>query len=84
VKIVSEATDIITQISAQQAYDESHRVFWDGARILEIESNSRHRKCNELAQIACFKNPIRESSLDISPTWISLIGNEITKCMGSP
>jgi hypothetical protein len=29
---------------AQHAYKEGHRVTWDEARILEIESNSRHRK----------------------------------------
>jgi hypothetical protein len=29
---------------AQHAYEEDHRVGWDDARILEIESNSRYRK----------------------------------------
>jgi hypothetical protein len=29
---------------AQHAYEEGHRVSWDEARILEIESNSRYRK----------------------------------------
>jgi hypothetical protein len=28
----------------QHAYEEDHRVIWDEVRILEIESNSRHRK----------------------------------------
>jgi hypothetical protein len=29
---------------AQHAYEEGHRVGWDEARILEIESNSRYRR----------------------------------------
>jgi hypothetical protein len=29
---------------AQNAYEEGHGVRWDEARILEFESNSRHRK----------------------------------------
>jgi hypothetical protein len=29
---------------AQHAYEEGHRVGWDDARILEIESNGRYRK----------------------------------------
>jgi hypothetical protein len=29
------------------------RIIWDEARILEIESNSRHRKYKELAHMAC-------------------------------
>jgi hypothetical protein len=29
---------------AQHAYEEGHRMRWDDARILEIESNSRYRK----------------------------------------
>jgi hypothetical protein len=31
----------------QHVYEESHRVGWDKARILEIESNSRYRKYME-------------------------------------
>jgi predicted GIY-YIG superfamily endonuclease len=32
---------------AQHAYEEDHRVGWDDARVLEIESNSRYRKYKE-------------------------------------
>jgi hypothetical protein len=32
---------------AQHAYAKGHRVGWDEARILEIESNSRYRKYKE-------------------------------------
>jgi hypothetical protein len=57
---------------AQYAYEESHRVGWDDARILEIESNSRYRKYKESVHKACFIIPISHPSLDIS-IWIPLI-----------
>jgi hypothetical protein len=37
---------------AQHAYEKSHRVDWDEARILEIENNSRYRKYKELVHMA--------------------------------
>jgi hypothetical protein len=43
---------------AHHVYEEGHRVGWDGARILEIESNSRYRKYKESAHMACLINPI--------------------------
>jgi hypothetical protein len=52
---------------AQHAYEEGHSVVWDEARILEIESNSRHRKYEESAHMACLENPISQPNLDISP-----------------
>jgi hypothetical protein len=55
------------------------RVGWDEARTLEIESNSRYRKYKELAHMACLTNPISQPSLDISPIWISLISNVVSK-----
>jgi hypothetical protein len=64
---------------AQHAYEEGHRVCWDEARVLEIESNSRYRKYNESAHMACSTNPISQPSLDISPFWIPLIYNEVSK-----
>jgi hypothetical protein len=58
---------------AQHAYEEGHKVGWDDARILEIESNSRYRKYKESAHMACLTNPTSQPSLDISPIWIPLI-----------
>jgi hypothetical protein len=58
---------------AQHACEEGHRVGWDDAGVLEIESNSRYRKYKELAHMACLTNPISQPSLDISPIWIPLI-----------
>jgi hypothetical protein len=58
---------------AQHAYEEGHRVGWDDARVLEIESNSRYRKYKESAHMACLINPVSQPSLDISPIWIPFI-----------
>jgi hypothetical protein len=66
---------------AQHAY-EGHRVGWDEARFLEIESNSRYRKYEELTHMACLTNRISRPSLDISPLWISLISKEVSKSKG--
>jgi hypothetical protein len=63
---------------AQHAYEEGHRIGWDDARVLEIESNSRCRKYKELAHMACLINPISQPNLDISPIWILLISNEVS------
>jgi hypothetical protein len=69
---------------AQHAYKEGHRVIWDETRILEIESNSRRRKYKESAKMACLKTPISQPSLDVSPIWIPLIIDEVTKSKESP
>jgi predicted GIY-YIG superfamily endonuclease len=63
----------------QHAYEEDHKVMWDQARVLEVESNSRFRKYKESAHIACSTNPISQPSLDISPIWIPLNTDEVTK-----
>jgi hypothetical protein len=47
---------------AQHAYEEGPRVVWDKARILEIESNYRHRECTESAHMTCLKTPISQPS----------------------
>jgi hypothetical protein len=67
---------------ARHAYEEGHRVGWDEARILEIESNSRYRKYKESAHMACLTNPISQPSLDISPIWIPLICDEVNNTKG--
>jgi hypothetical protein len=64
---------------AQHAYEEHHKVIWDQARVLEVESNNRFRKYKESAHMACSTNPISQPSLDISPIWIPLISDEVTK-----
>jgi hypothetical protein len=60
-------------------YEEGHRIGWDEARILEIESNSRYGKYKESAHMACLTNLISQPSFDISPIWVPLISNEVSK-----
>jgi hypothetical protein len=67
---------------AQHAYEESPRLAWDEARILEIESNSGYTKYKESAHMACLTNPISQPSLDISPIWIPLICDEASNSQG--
>jgi hypothetical protein len=43
---------------AKHAYEEGHKVGWDQARILDIESHSKYRKYEEAAHMACFIDPI--------------------------
>jgi hypothetical protein len=62
----------------QHAYEEVHRVGWDDARILEIESNSRYKKYQESAHMTCLTNPISQPSLDIPSIWIPLISSEVS------
>jgi hypothetical protein len=68
---------------AQHTYEEDHRVGRDDARILEIESNSRYRKYNKSAHMACLTNPTSKPSLDISPIWIPLMNNEVSNSQRS-
>jgi hypothetical protein len=63
----------------QHAYEEDHKVMWDQARVLEVESYSRFKKYKESAHMACSTKPISQPSLDISPIWIPLISDEVTK-----
>jgi hypothetical protein len=62
----------------QHACKEGHKVGSDEVRILGVESNSRYRKCKELAHMTCLNNLISQPSLDISPIWIPLISIEVT------
>jgi hypothetical protein len=51
---------------AQHAYEEGHRVGWDDAKILELESNSMYRKYKELTHVACLTNPLSQPSWTFS------------------
>jgi hypothetical protein len=50
----------------QKTYEEGHRVGWDEARNLQIESNTKHRKYNELAHMAFLTNQ------SANPVWTLL------------
>jgi hypothetical protein len=69
---------------AQHAYEEDHKVMWDEARVLEVESNRRYRKYKESAHMACSTNLISQTNLDISPIWIPFISDEVTKSRRKP
>jgi hypothetical protein len=62
---------------AQHVHGEGHRGVWDEARILKIEGNTK--KYKELAHIPCLKNLISQTCQDISPSWIPLIIDEVSK-----
>jgi hypothetical protein len=51
---------------AAHAYEGGHRVGWSEARVLEIEDNSRYKKCKESAYMTCLTNPISQLNLNIS------------------
>jgi hypothetical protein len=53
---------------AKHAYKEGRKVGWDKARILDIERHSKYRR---------YKDPISQTSSDISPIWIPIISNEV-------
>jgi hypothetical protein len=61
---------------AQHSYEEGHRVGWDEARFLEIESHSRYRKYKESAHMACPTNLIRQLNMETCPIWIPLCSYE--------
>jgi hypothetical protein len=64
---------------AQHAYKEGHRIGWNEARDLEIESNSTYRKYKESAQVACSANLISQPSLEIPPICIPVVSNEVSQ-----
>jgi predicted GIY-YIG superfamily endonuclease len=64
---------------AQHAYDEDHKVDWEGAGILDFERNSYIRKYKEAAHMSWMGNAISQPSLEFPPIWISLISDEMKK-----
>jgi hypothetical protein len=67
---------------AQHGYEGAHKEDLDETRILEIESNSRYKKCKELTHTACLINPIGQPSLEMYPVCIPLISREAGKLYG--
>jgi hypothetical protein len=64
---------------AQHAYEEGHKIFWNKARVLQIEPNTTYRKYKESAHMSLLDHPIIQPSLDISPIWTLMIAAEIKK-----
>jgi hypothetical protein len=63
---------------ALQSSKDSHRVGWNVARILEIESNTMYSKYMQSAHVAHLTNLISQPSLDISSIQMPLIINDIS------
>jgi hypothetical protein len=62
---------------AQHAYDEGHKICWNEAKVLQIESNTTYRKHKESAHMSLTEHPFRQPSLDVSPIWTPVITAEV-------
>jgi hypothetical protein len=55
---------------AQHAYEEGHKICWNGAKVLQIEPNTTYRKYKvsaHMSLLGLLGHPISQSSLNISP-----------------
>jgi hypothetical protein len=59
--------------SAQHEYEEGHKICWNEAKVLQIESITTYRKYKESAHMSLIDYPISRPSLDISPMWTPII-----------
>jgi hypothetical protein len=57
----------------QHAYEEGHKIYWNEAKVLQIEPNTTYRKYKQSAHMSLIDHPISQPRLDISPIWISVI-----------
>jgi predicted GIY-YIG superfamily endonuclease len=64
---------------AQYAYEEGHKIRWNEAKVLKIETNTTYRKYKESAHMALLDHPISQPSLDISPIWTPVITAEVNR-----
>jgi hypothetical protein len=62
---------------AQHAYEEDHKICWNEAKVLQIESNITYRKYKESAHMSLLDHPINQPTLDISPIWTPVIAAEV-------
>jgi hypothetical protein len=69
---------------AQNAYEEDHKICWKEATVLQSTPKSTYRKCKEAPHVVLVDHPIRQPSLDISPTWASNIAAEVSKLQLCP
>jgi hypothetical protein len=68
---------------AKHAYEEGHRIQRKETKAVQTETNNICRKYNIAAHMACIMNPVSQLSLEISPIWIPLIREEVSKLQGS-
>jgi hypothetical protein len=61
---------------AQHTNEEGHKIYWNEAKVLQIEPNTTHRKYKESNHMSLLDHPISQPSLDISPIWTQIITAE--------
>jgi hypothetical protein len=61
---------------AQHAYEKGHKIFWNEAKVFQIETNATYRKYKESVHMSLLDHPISQPSLDISPMWTPVITAE--------
>jgi hypothetical protein len=59
-------------------------IYWNEAKVLQIEANSTYRKYNESAHMSLLDHLISQPSLDISPIWTPSITAEVKKLTTTP
>jgi predicted GIY-YIG superfamily endonuclease len=69
---------------AQHAYEEVHKICWNEAKILHIETDDTYRKYEESAHMSLVDHPISQPSLDISAIWTPVITAEVRKLQICP
>jgi hypothetical protein len=69
---------------AQHAYEGGHKIYWNEAKVLQIEPNTTYRKYKESAHMSLIGHPISQPSLDISPIWTPIIAAEDRKLQLHP
>jgi hypothetical protein len=66
---------------AKHAYEEWHRIQWK--ETVQTEANNICKMYKEAAHMACIMNPISQPSLEISPIWIPLIREKVSRLQGN-
>jgi hypothetical protein len=68
----------------QNGYEESYKIYWKEARVLQIEPSTTYRKYNESTCMSLVDHPISQVSFDISLIWIPIIAAEVRKLQPHP
>ena len=55
---------------AAHVLEEGHQIGCKQTHILQFEPHSIYRKHGEVAYVLCMDNPIRQSSVGVSPMWL--------------
>jgi hypothetical protein len=57
---------LIEKKITQYSYEETHRICWKGAKVLQVEPNTTYTKYKESVHVSLVDHPISQASLDIS------------------